>query len=244
MLSVKIFQLSFALRHLQGTLWGYLIWLRSSLHHLIVKVFGYSCLDIFLLVLAARIEQITQMGFPVTIWISDADTLCITIYNLFCFLLLADLLTTITWLLTTPLWLKILVAEGWLLHPEFLYMLPSTITSHGMPLHWVSFKFGILLAQTVWARSVSCFNFFIFLSFDEFLKSWNYSFKRTFLVRQLQFLAKVLTFYIAIVEKQTLNCCTTPCGFNHAQHENAFLLLAKPFVETRTYSIPFLLQAY
>ena len=216
MFSVKIFQLSFALRHLQGTLWGHLIWLRSSLHHLIVKVFGYGCLEIFLLVLAARIEQITQMGFPVTIWISDADTLCITIYNLFCFLLLADLLTTITWLLTTPLWLKILVAEGWLLHPEFLYMLPSTITSHGMPLH----------------------------SFDEFLKSWNYSFKRTFLVRQLQFLAKVLTFYIAVVKKQTLNCCTTPCGFNHAQHENVFLLLAKPFVEIRTYSIPFLLQAY
>ena len=30
---------------------------------------------------------------------------------------------------------NILVVEGWLIYPEFLYMFPSIITSHGMPLH-------------------------------------------------------------------------------------------------------------
>ena len=165
------------------------------------------------------------------------------IYNYFCFLLLADLLTTITWLATNLLWFNILVVDGCLIHPEFLYIFPSIITSHRMPLHCVNFKFGLLLAQTVLARSVNCFNFVIVLSFDEFLKSWNYDFKRTFLVRLLQFLANVLTFYIVAV-KQTLNRSTTPCGFNHALHKNELLFLAKRLVETRAWSIPFVLQAF
>ena len=133
-------------------------------------------------------------------WIFDLNAVCMTIYNHFCLLLLADRFTSITLLLTTLLWLNILVVECWLIHPEFLYMFPSIISSHEMPLHWVNFIFGILLAQTVWARSVNCFYFVIFLSFDKFLKSWNYGFKRAFLVWLLYFLAKVLTFYIAVVK--------------------------------------------
>ena len=38
---------------------------RHIFPHFIVKVFGHSCLDIFLQVLAPRIERIIQMGFPV-----------------------------------------------------------------------------------------------------------------------------------------------------------------------------------
>ena len=94
-------------------LWGYLIWSRSSLPHLIVKVFGHSYLDIFLWILAPRIKRIIQMEFPVhnldlRCGYASHDDLQSLLFPAVCGS------TYITWLLTTLLWLNMLVVEGWL----------------------------------------------------------------------------------------------------------------------------------